>query len=551
MNNHVKRILLQLCEDSGLSDAIIKIVADLGLGKIGTEFYPAGDSSEIVSSDFIDCRIRSIEFSDFRLFPKLDNECFGLSFIKGSRPASCIFIGANGTGKSSIFSALEYAYTGHSSHKEEACGADSFLNYAFSDKGHSSLTIDLCSLESKKVIDLSTNSTMDFPLSSFCSEYDIVYLSKEQELAKYVLEQTGYKDLWTIKNEIEQRIINLRKSQIPENSISSKRIREVLLELKDMSDDKRNEASRLSQSESIDENECNKTHLLFKARWKTLMPLPVESGKQLDPIAGSSSQDIIDGKAANKLLNMYKALYTVASEEGIERLSELVNDIESKTEKDDNEEIANEIDVLSTVQSKINTIIDNLLKEICDEYAFFIEDTLSAFSSSNDKEEFKLSTNDISQISLSIKVEDNKDVFTANPQSYLNTFRFRLYCIILKVSLSIWYMNKTRTVLPIVIDDIFSASDFDNNNRLDHLIYDICSLYKRQINDKCNCHIPLQLIILTHDNQAKYSLDKGINSAKMSGLLTSEIINARIFSTKDVLKHKHKFLKDGFINLYL
>ena len=220
-------------------------------------------------------------------------------------------------------------------------------------------------------------------------------------------------------------------------------------------------------------------------------------------------------------------------------------------DSDENEEITKEISTLKTAQTIVMEIIGSLFKEICTDFSEFIEKELVYFSPSKNEDIFTFFTKDDNYISLSIKADGHKDPFTTDAPSYLNTFRFRIYCILLKVSLSIWYMKKSKTILPIVIDDIFSSSDFDNNNRLDIFIYEICKLYNRQIKEKCKCNIPLQLIILTHDNQAKYALEKGLNTAKIHKTLTSDVISKRIFSPIDIKGHESEFRKSDFINLYI
>ena len=123
MNNLVERTLWQLCGDENIRSAITKIVADSGLS------YESGETvvSDNQANEFMDYHIKSIRFSDFRLFPKLEDKAFGLSFTTEGNTSSCIFLGSNGTGKSSIFTALEYAYTGHSSYKESSNETDSYL----------------------------------------------------------------------------------------------------------------------------------------------------------------------------------------------------------------------------------------------------------------------------------------------------------------------------------------------------------------------------------------------------------------------------------------
>ena len=483
------------------------------------------------------------------MFPKQYNGDYGLSFLNDKEPSSCVFIGANGTGKSSIFSALEYAYTGYSSHREEVYGIDTYLNYAFVDKGTSSLSLSMSSGDCKK-IDIPNNTVMDYPRSFFCSEHDINIISKEQNLARFVLEQTGYADLWKLKSELENKISKLSNVNRQGSKLSGKRKREVLIELKKMSDAKIEELNRFSDLKSIDKVELKKEHLLFKARWDKFKSTVTINSKNLNPQVTSTTSEI-DKSAEAKLLEMYKTLWKVINEEMLDELRELVASMDTINDSDENEEITKEISTLKTAQTIVMEIIGSLFKEICTDFSEFIEKELVYFSPSKNEDIFTFFTKDDNYISLSIKADGHKDPFTTDAPSYLNTFRFRIYCILLKVSLSIWYMKKSKTILPIVIDDIFSSSDFDNNNRLDIFIYKICELYNRQIKEKCKCNIPLQLIILTHDNQAKYALEKGLNTAKIHKTLTSDVISKRIFSPIDIKGHESEFRKSDFINLYI
>ena len=53
---------------------------------------------------------------------------------------------------------------------------------------------------------------------------------------------------------------------------------------------------------------------------------------------------------------------------------------------------------------------------------------------------------------------------------------------------------------------------------------------------------------MTHDNQAKYALEKGLNTAKIHKKLTSDVISKRIFSPIDIKGHESEFRKADFIN---
>ena len=60
--------------------------------------------------------------------------------------------------------------------------------------------------------------------------------------------------------------------------------------------------------------------------------------------------------------------------------------------------------------------------------------------------------------------------------------------------------------VPIVIDDVFNASDFENNLRLEYFVYNIYKAY-----DSMSFDEPLQLIVLTHDEMVLNAFRNGAN----------------------------------------
>lgn len=84
-----------------------------------------------------------------------------------------------------------------------------------------------------------------------------------------------------------------------------------------------------------------------------------------------------------------------------------------------------------------------------------------------------------------------------NPQSvgkYLNTFHFRLFSTMVGISIAIASRRNTQVNLPLVLDDVFYASDFENRASVEKFLKQIFYAFKTYTPD-----LPLQLILFTHD----------------------------------------------------
>jgi hypothetical protein len=225
--------------------------------------------------------------------------------------------------------------------------------------------------------------------------------------------------------------------------------------------------------------------------------------------------------------------------------------------------IANNIAV--QMEPPLDNAIDNIVKGFVSQYGSFIEDCLSYFSEEN--ETFKLVYNKgEGTVKMTILVQKDEGHFSTDPYEYLNSFRFKLYAIALKLSLAFWYMKKNNCVLPVAIDDVFNANDFDNSGRLQQFVHRIYQLFY----DKVCKTIPLQVILLTHDEMILSAFRKGFNVREISRwnesteqrkqsheayqLYSDNCIVGRLFHYWDAWKMYNKvhkgYLYDDILNLY-
>jgi len=81
-----------------------------------------------------------------------------------------------------------------------------------------------------------------------------------------------------------------------------------------------------------------------------------------------------------------------------------------------------------------------------------------------------------------------------SPSKYFNTFRFRLFCTMVSVSVVIAARKNSEINLPLVLDDVFYASDYNSKTTFRKFILTVLSIFR-----KFNGEMPFQFILFTHD----------------------------------------------------
>lgn len=114
---------------------------------------------------------------------------------------------------------------------------------------------------------------------------------------------------------------------------------------------------------------------------------------------------------------------------------------------------------------------------------------------SKQAEEFDEETGEIISeiITAQLKLK-NQTTPLQSVAKYLNTFHFRLFSTMVGISIAIASRRNTKVNLPLVLDDVFYASDFENRTSVESFLKQIFNAFKTYTPD-----LPLQLILLTHD----------------------------------------------------
>jgi hypothetical protein len=116
---------------------------------------------------------------------------------------------------------------------------------------------------------------------------------------------------------------------------------------------------------------------------------------------------------------------------------------------------------------------------------------------------------------------------TTNPpisvNKYFNTFHFRLFCTMVGISIAVASRKNTGINLPLVLDDVFYASDFEHRATIERFIKRLYELFKKH-----TPNIPLQIILFTHDQM--------IFESAISATYENEVSNiqfAKLFPHQD------------------
>lgn len=572
----------------GITKPIDKLViADLfGSNEASGDYTPEVKDVEMPLKDE---RLRTIQLVNIRSFYGDKNQTkrnFGLKLNVKNTPVSLFLVGSNSTGKSSIFSALEKYYTGMVSYaKAVNCNEINYMTFGFGLAKKADT--ELIKLDVGYFVESGHQKEKWEPLNklndittcaSFCSDYDIERIEKSGEnLNEFILEQLGYGDLFLLRKQIETLLINLKDPyEISEQEFSSTEWAEIIEAFILLhSQNKLNDIEPFQEASNIEKAiSRGEIHDIFRSRWDMIAKgsnLYIESTNAEFGFAEfffSVTGDDRHGKTSvERLAMMYKELF--------KRLGELENDpkmiveilnemymqknvIYEKERKNSEMPISSENrrEALTTVLTLVKDKCDHILSTIYNDSHLFIEDILKRFSPPNETYRFNF---DKGVVSMTILVETEKGVFPAQPQDYLNTFRFKLYCVALKIALALSKMKERRVSAPIVIDDIFSASDFENTLKLEQFVYTIFKTYDEVLKDK----LSLQLILLTHDDMVQGAFRRGIKlrleEAGRVQLFQNDsyrdyFLCGRLFNIKDWTEFLNNVKCDDnhkFINLYL
>lgn len=137
--------------------------------------------------------------------------------------------------------------------------------------------------------------------------------------------------------------------------------------------------------------------------------------------------------------------------------------------------------------------------------------------------------------------EDGKHT---TPDIYFNTFRYKVFCLMISLSIALSTRMRYKINLPLVMDDLFFASDFISKNSFSLFLQKIIALFYKYTPD-----MPLQFILFTHDDLIFRSALDAVDDfclkigAENSKRLGDKTFLARMFSLDD--KGNPETMNDG------
>lgn len=161
------------------------------------------------------------------------------------------------------------------------------------------------------------------------------------------------------------------------------------------------------------------------------------------------------------------------------------------------------IEFIGPLDSEINKLVNEAFNPIKEIIETILNDYLldDHFSLRINKEEIKRIIedeeilNNIIQANIEYIDKETGEVVTDTPDKIFNTFRYKLFCLMVSLSLALATRKKYNVNLPLVMDDLFFASDFISKNSFAEFLQKVIGLFY-----KYTPNLPLQFILFTHDD---------------------------------------------------
>lgn len=160
---------------------------------------------------------------------------------------------------------------------------------------------------------------------------------------------------------------------------------------------------------------------------------------------------------------------------------------------------------IGVFNSKFKLKVDELVNNVFEPIKNTVEDILNDYF--HNDPQFKLEIN-LKENKLNIEGEEyitkyivaeiidkKTNEMVSTPQNYFNTFRYKLFSLMIGLSIALASRKTYKINFPLVMDDLFFASDFINKNSFADFLQKVIDLFYKYTPD-----IPLQFILFTHDD---------------------------------------------------
>lgn len=533
-----------------------------------------------------DYRFRYLYLKGFRKFPSPSGgEFYGIPFCSDNSgehaPESTLLQGGNGTGKTSVFGAMEYLFTGKmSAAYKQGFQTQARLNDFIPFAGEKVDEFDINVLTCTMPFGLRSNDVQQKDLLRlcllpfFCSECDVDKVIDEG-IDTFVYEQMGYtlarNIIWKLGEElkntskryesleekttegIEALIGDLDKQVVMYGNLKSSFVSlasnvsnetNPKLKLKELNDlfSKKYVQKPLDEL-SDNEKALIKDDLIAEKKWlgrvlgrmassQYLFRLYSQIIKALHSKPGKADEFLNLSKVKKENLTQILDEFNYARASFLQIVNELIN-------KDEIPDVATSVnkyeaflqklsnDLLQAETRKQNTIkvlsiMGNrkVYDEFLDEYKTEVYDALNNLTLGSrelvndvmkmftmDDEEMNMEFDEKSgefKMNISFRRKDGKK-FPFSPEQYLNTFRFKLFCMTLKMAIAFAMKRFYKINFPIVIDDVFYSSDFAHRSMVKDFFRLLFLRHGKLFDNE-----GLQVILLTHDDVVIEAAFRGI-----------------------------------------
>lgn len=193
--------------------------------------------------------------------------------------------------------------------------------------------------------------------------------------------------------------------------------------------------------------------------------------------------------------------------------------------------------------TSFHTLLSGEVQQAFAPIKLIVEEVLEKYLKSDNRDvelEIKMKEDDVdsetgevlSEIITAYIVPKDKSHPPLPVNKYFNTFHYRLFSTMVGVSIAMASRINTKINLPLVLDDIFYASDFENRATVERFIKELFDIF-----NKYTPTLELQLILFTHDQLIFESAVKATSEMKVEN-----IAFARLFPYSKA-KDKGEFLE--------
>lgn len=569
------------------------------------------------NDDINDFRIKKLMFSNFRKFETHKEKPYLVSFVDRKQQIGSLFMaGKNGSGKTSIFTALEYLLTpGHTSTILQRNIKDSDHFFSYGNKTDRAMQVEAILANDYKL-----NRPLDSQMSLvpfFCSDMDLQLIQKENDLQTVFMKNIGLDKVEDFLDSLRITVNTLRVgTEEPEVRLMSdnasdklpadifylggvkdstfsqmKKSLNLLADNKTLREvyadgfiasvfDGEKLLKRISEVEKIFDMakelkpfEFYRAYELILLRYKNVKKLLYEGHDfeadelycKLMPVE-TFARDV--SEYMNFLYQKFQSQYLERNK--VKRrevaLGAIMDFDRKRLERERRNLLKKNSDLLMSYPERVANL-QKLLEELKNLYVedkqgllnasrSLIVELLNQFTQldkTNDKDERLDIIEDQGKLVAVIK---NDRVFGTDhystPAKYYNSFRYKLYCISIKVVMAYMTMKVNQLKAPLIFDDVFTASDFDNTINITKFFEILFRVFENFGLGKRN---ELQIILFTHDEVVMNSLsdiidvlDEEAKDEPVISYITGMLLDPKAIDQRDYQKEDDAYMIYSRIN---